>query len=57
MVSRCNRIKSPFIVVIKYEIPGDEVNKNLQNLCEKIKILLKNTEKTWTNVKEYHTLG
>lgn len=57
MVSRCNRIKFPFIVVIKYEIPRDEVNKNLQNLCEKIKILLKNTEEAWTNVKEYHTLG
>lgn len=43
--------------MIKYEIPRDEVNKNLQNLCEKIKILLKNTEEAWTNVKEYHTLG
>ena len=49
-VRRYNGRKCSFIIVIKDEIPRNEINKNLQ-IFIKIKILLKNTKNTWTNLE------
>lgn len=43
--------------MIKGEIPRNRINKNSQYLHKKIKILLKNTKKTGTNVETYHVHG
>ena len=43
--------------MIKDEIPRNKIKKHLQDLHEKIKILLKNTKKTWGNNKAYHVQG
>lgn len=42
---------------MKDETPRNEINENLQNLHEKIRILLKSTKKTQRNVEEYHVYG
>ena len=39
--------KCSFIIVIKGEIPRNKIKKHLQDLHEKIKILLENAKKTW----------
>lgn len=42
--------------MIKDEIPRNEMDKNLQDLHEKFKILLNNTKKTWTKVEAHHVM-
>ena len=43
--------------MIKDEIPRNEIKKHLQDLHEKIKILLENPKKTWGNNEACHVQG
>ena len=49
--------KCSFIIVIKDEIPRNKIKKHLQDLHEKIRILLENAKKTWGYNKACHVQG